>query len=267
MHGQQQNIRKRGIYSHIFIQISLDASKWIENHILLLLLSSSLSSSLSARISMLDYLASDVREHNLICFRRIAKSNNWLYHVCQSFCLPVCLSVRPSVLPHAPTRFPLEGFSWNLIFEYFFRKSAEKIQVWLKSDKKRCMKTFVYLWHYLAEFFLKWEIFQTNLWRKPKQIFCWIKRDQPDATYFIITLFSAQHVSDVNTSILRSLRLIRWVTSWVVSDSMCVGVTLQCGCGGVVSVCRLKHFSTSATLQRNTNTHRIRYNPWSNSTN
>jgi len=35
------------------------------------------------------------------------------------------------------------------------------------------------------------------------------KRDQLDATYFIITLFSAQHVSYVNTSILRSLRLIR----------------------------------------------------------
>jgi len=69
----------------------------------------------------------------------------------------------------------------------------------------------------------------------------WVKRDKLDATCFIITLFSAQNVSDVNTSILRSLRLIRWVTSWVVSGSMCVGVTLQCDCGGVVSVCRLKH--------------------------
>jgi len=38
----------------------------------------------------------------------------------------------------------------------------------------------------------------------------WVKRDQLDATCFIITLFSAQHVSDVNTSILRSLQLIRW---------------------------------------------------------
>ena len=45
---------------------------------------------------------------------------------------------------------------------------------------------------------------------------CWVKRDQLDATCFIITLFSAQHVSDVKTSILRSLRLIRWVISWVV---------------------------------------------------
>ena len=44
----------------------------------------------------------------------------------------------------------------------------------------------------------------------------WIKRDQIDVTCFIISLFNAQHVSDVNTSILRSLRLICWVISWVV---------------------------------------------------
>jgi hypothetical protein len=31
-----------------------------------------------------------------------------------------------------------------------------------------------------------------------------------------ISLFNAQHVSDVKTSILRSLRLICWVISWVV---------------------------------------------------
>ena len=90
----------------------------------------------------------------------------------------------------------------------------------------------------------------------------WVKRDQLDATSFIITLFNAQRVSDVNTSILRSLQLIRWVTSWVVSGSMCVGVTLQCGYDGVVSVCRLKpayrYHTTPAKPQCNTNTHRTR---------
>jgi len=44
----------------------------------------------------------------------------------------------------------------------------------------------------------------------------WIKRDQLDVTCFLISLFNAQRVSDVNTSILRSLRLICWVISWVV---------------------------------------------------
>ena len=44
----------------------------------------------------------------------------------------------------------------------------------------------------------------------------WMKRDQLDVTCFIISLFNAQHVSDVNTTILRNLRLICWVISWVV---------------------------------------------------
>ena len=39
----------------------------------------------------------------------------------------------------------------------------------------------------------------------------WIKIDQHDATCFIISLFNAQHVSNVSTSIFRSLRLICWV--------------------------------------------------------
>jgi len=33
---------------------------------------------------------------------------------------------------------------------------------------------------------------------------------------FIISLFNTQHTSDVNTSILRSLRFICWVISWVI---------------------------------------------------
>jgi len=44
----------------------------------------------------------------------------------------------------------------------------------------------------------------------------WIKIDQLDVTCFCISLFNTQHVSDVSTSILRSLRLICWVISWVV---------------------------------------------------
>ena len=43
-----------------------------------------------------------------------------------------------------------------------------------------------------------------------------VKRDQLDVTCFIISLFNAQHVSNVNTTILRSLRLICWDISWVV---------------------------------------------------
>ena len=44
----------------------------------------------------------------------------------------------------------------------------------------------------------------------------WIKIGQLDVTCFFISLFNARHVSDVNTSILRSLRHICWVISWIV---------------------------------------------------
>ena len=54
------------------------------------------------------------------------------------------------------------------------------------------------------------------VYRTEHHLHSWIKRDQLDVTCFIISLFTAQHVSDVNTSILRRLILICWVISWVV---------------------------------------------------
>ena len=69
-----------------------------------------------------------------------------------------------------------------------------------------------------------------------------IKIDQLDVTCFIISLFTAQHVSNVGTSMFRSLRLIVGLFHVLYrSGSMCVGVTVWFGWGGVVSLCRLKH--------------------------
>ena len=76
---------------------------------------------------------------------------------------------------------------------------------------------------YPSQWILIFSITQNTLF------YSWIKIDQLDVTCFIISLFKAQRVSNVSTSILRSLRLICWVISWV--------VLLW---GGVVSVCRLK---------------------------
>ena len=53
--------------------------------------------------------------------------------------------------------------------------------------------------------------FFTNLFQnlKKKPLFqSWIKIDLLDVTCFIISLFTGQHVSNVSTSIFRSLRLI-----------------------------------------------------------
>ena len=93
----------------------------------------------------------------------------------------------------------------------------------------------------------------------------WKKRNQLNVACFIISLFTVQHVSDVNTSILRSLRLICWVISWVYcSGTMCVGVTL---CALMLQPASGYH-TIPAKPQRNTNTHRTRaINPWNNSTN
>ena len=72
----------------------------------------------------------------------------------------------------------------------------------------------------------------------------WIKRNQLDVTCFIISLFTVQHVSSVSTSIFRSLRLIVDLFRVLYcSSSMCVGVAVWFGWGGVVSLCRLKRAS------------------------
>jgi len=41
-----------------------------------------------------------------------------------------CLSVRP----HGTVRLPLDGFSWNFVLEYFFRRTVEKIEGALKCN-------------------------------------------------------------------------------------------------------------------------------------
>ena len=80
----------------------------------------------------------------------------------------------------------------------------------------------------------------------------WIKRDQLDVTCFI-PLFNAQHVSDVNTSILRSLRIIWCIITWVVMLWFVV-----CWCyvvvwlGRFVSVCRLKHYQHTSNQSNTT---------------
>ena len=70
----------------------------------------------------------------------------------------------------------------------------------------------------------------------------WTEIDKFDVICFIISLFTAQHVSNVSTSIFRSLRLIVDLFNVLYcSGSMCVGVMVWFGWGGVVSLCRVKH--------------------------
>ena len=107
----------------------------------------------------------------------------------------------------------------------------------------------------------------------------WVKRDQLDVTCFIISLFNAQHVSDVNTSILRSLRLMCCVISWVVliwfDVCWCYVVVWLWWCGIHMQVeallmCFNLHTDTTPPQpNHNVTPAHIgpdQYNPWNNST-
>ena len=75
---------------------------------------------------------------------------------------------------------------------------------------------------------------------------------------FIVVLFTAQHVSNVSTSIFRSLRLIVDLFHVLYcSGSMCVGVTEWFGLGGVVSLCRLKLCLLTYWIRKSTHTHTL----------
>ena len=81
------------------------------------------------------------------------------------FACHVHLSVRMQQLVPHWTNF--DAF-WYLSFS---RKSVEELQVSLKCDKNKgelYLKTFSHLWQYLAELFLKWEMYQTKFVTKIK---------------------------------------------------------------------------------------------------
>ena len=101
----------------------------------------------------------------------------------------------------------------------------------------------------------------------------WIKGDKIDVTCFIISLFNAQHVLGVNTSILKSLRLICWVISWVVLlwfDVCWFYVVVWLGWCGIrmqAEACiRIPRIQPNHNVTP-THIEPEQYNPWNNSTN
>ena len=85
----------------------------------------------------------------------------------------------------------------------------------------------------------------------------WIKIDELNVTCFIISPFTSQHVSNVSTSIFRSLRLIVDLCYVLYCcGSMCVGVTVWFS-ASVLQPASGYH-TTPAEPHRDTNTHRTR---------
>jgi len=76
-------------------------------------------------------------------------------------------------------------------------------------------------------------------------------------------VLSAQHVSDINISIIRSLRLFCWITTLVVLFLVRCVLEFRCGWFGVVSVLQASACNTDTTQtqpHRNSNTHRTKNN-------
>jgi hypothetical protein len=74
------------------------------------------------------------------------------------------ISVHLSVCPHGTTQLPLDRFSWNLIFEYFFKKYQGNSSFFKTGQENQVlhMKTTRHFWSYLSQFFLEWEMFRTE---------------------------------------------------------------------------------------------------------
>jgi len=73
----------------------------------------------------------------------------------------------------------------------------------------------------------------------------------------------AQHVSDINISIIRSLWLFCWITTLVVLFLVRCMLEFRCGWVGVVSVLQVSAWNTDTTPtqpHRNSNTHRTKNN-------
>jgi len=101
----------------------------------------------------------------------LAHPQNCERRLLASWCMYVCLSVCLSVCPHRTTRFPMDGFSWNLIFEYLSkicRGNPNFITILQWYIAVLHTNIHVHLWHYLAEFFLEWEISRKQVAEKIK---------------------------------------------------------------------------------------------------
>jgi hypothetical protein len=119
---------------------------------------------------------------------------------------------------------------WAEVSEWALRVCIHEILYWTMHSVLPCTHDdYIEICHCLS--YVYWTVHHLD---------SWIRTDQLDDTCFIISLFTAQHVSNVSTSIFRCLRLIVDLFHGLYcSGSMCVGVTVWFGWGDVVSLCRL----------------------------
>ena len=156
----------------------------------------------------------------------------------------------------------LKKKSLNIKFVFWFslQRLSETLRILKRTegDVIRMLGFLVKLPSFMSHFNETWNFLNSDsyVYWNMHHLYSSIKIDQLDVTCFIISLFTAQHVSNVSTSIFRSLRLISWVMSWVewYPDA---GFSL--------------HPDTTPTQPNHnvTPTHIVpeQYNPWNDSTN
>ena len=97
-----------------------------------------------------------------------------------------------------------------------------------------------------------WRDVQFNVYWTMHHCNSWRIKDQLDVTCYFISLlmYSTQHVSDINISIIRGLRLCCWITTSVVLFSVRCVLEIWCGWVWVVPVLQA---SAAPNLQHTTN--------------
>jgi len=125
------------------------------------------------------------KQHICRPVRRTRKSDYYLRHV---FVRPSAHpSVRLSIYPHGTTLLSLDGFSWNLAFEYISKLCWKKsnfikiLQEWLLFY----LKNYIHLVQYPTEIFSEWEIFQSKLVQKIEKKFYVQKRFPRNSVSFL----------------------------------------------------------------------------------
>jgi hypothetical protein len=105
----------------------------------------------------------------------IIRKVSYMYHfrcvlkISKNYCY--LRDVRPCICMEQ--RFPLDGFSWNLVFEYFSkncRANSSFFKTW-QEWRVLYMKTNIHFWSHPSKFFLEWEMFQTKFVEKIKTHF------------------------------------------------------------------------------------------------
>ena len=80
-----------------------------------------------------------------VFFRSFAKLRKSKSSFDMSICLSVLPSFHSSICPHGTSRLPVDGFSWNVIFEDFSKILKKIIEVSLKFYKDNGYFTWMYI--------------------------------------------------------------------------------------------------------------------------